>query len=463
MDSNLASAANRFPVYFRAPILLTLVWILWGVNVWVFQRFSISYPEILNFDPTTLLSPKRIITSGLLMIVGIVVVIVGFTTRFPFSDVLLFPSLLYLTMIFCLVMPMNYLHRPGRERLLSNLARVVFPAATGVLFVEVLLGDVLTSISKVIADIEVTGCVLAAHMVTPSNGLDGSLNHEVNDMMRNTYSFHEAECADSYMRPLVTSIPFLLRFRQCWVQYRATGKAFPNLLNCCKYLSSMPVIWISALTQKDGHMSRELKAAWIFAVSFNSFFSFMWDIVMDWGLCRQGSKHFLLREQLVFDTGNSGNEPILQSKVDEDSLPENEFDAMVRQATVSAIIAVDSKHRQQQSTWFKPHLVYYLAIMLNFVLRILWSFKLSVHFELSQEGLTFVLEVCEVFRRFVWILFRVEWEAVEKGFVVAVPNNGEKDDDSKNSGNVEMLPVDGGEAQLQQRKPRTRLDWGPVA
>lgn len=443
---------------------------LWGVNVWVFQRFSISYPEILNFDPSTLLSPKRILTSGLLMLAGIVVVIVGFTTRFPFADVLLFPSILYLTMIFCLVMPMNYLHRPGRERLLSNLARVVFPAATGVLFVEVLLGDVLTSISKVIADVEVTGCVLAAHMVTPSNGMDGSLSHEVNDMLRNTYSFHEAECADSYMRPLVTSIPFLLRFRQCWVQYRATGKAFPNLLNCCKYLSSLPVIWISALTQKDGHMSRELKAAWIFAVSFNSFFSFMWDIVMDWGLCRQGSKHFLLREQLVFDTGGGAggsiSEPAPQSKADEDALPENEFDAMVRQASASAVIAVDSKHRQQ-SAWFKPHLVYYLAIALNFVLRILWSFKLSVHFELSQEGLTFVLEVCEVFRRFVWILFRVEWEAVEKGFVV--PSNGggggREDDGSSSttaSGNVEMLPVDGGEAQLQQRKPRTRLDWGPV-
>jgi len=45
------------------------------------------------------------------------------------------------------------------------------------------------------------------------------------------------------------------------------------------------------------------------------------------------------------------------------------------------------------------HVIYYLAMMLNFVLRILWSFKLSVHFQLSQEGLTFVLEVCEVFRR----------------------------------------------------------------
>lgn len=392
--------------------------------------------------------------------------IIGFTNKFPFTDVLLFPSLLYLTMAFCLVMPMNLFHRVGRERLLANLARVIFPAATGVLFVEVLLGDVLTSISKVIADVEVTGCVLAAHMVAPtSNYYDPLLttmtttvtSHRNQQQQQHMYSFHEAGCADSYMRPLVTSIPFLLRFRQCWVQYRATGKAFPNLLNCCKYLSSMPVIWISAFTQQEGHMSRELKAAWIFAVSLNSFFSFMWDIVMDWGLCRQGSKHFLLREHLVFDTASdflsnirasSAPTPQLQEKEDND---DNEFDAMVRQASAT-LGEIDIDKSNKHMVWFRPHLVYYFAIALNFVLRILWSFKLSVHFQLSQEGLTFVLEVCEVFRRFVWILFRVEWEAVEKGFV-SVPNE---------DGEIQMQQLQPQQQQQTNRRARTRLDWAPA-
>jgi len=271
---------------------------------------------------------------------------------------------------------------------------------------------VLTSIAKVLADVEVTGCVLAAHLVTP---LHGQTPAPVTGSQ--AYASFERECADSWMRPLVTSLPFMLRFRQCWVQYRVTGRAFPNLMNCVKYLSSLPVIWISAYTQQEGHFSREVRAAWIFAVSFNSFFSFMWDIVMDWGLCRQGARHFLLREHLVF--AQWGHAPAGFAWQEDDGV-------------ASGGSAGDDAAGEDSEGRYSP-LVYYVAIALNFVLRILWSFKLSMHFQLSQEGLTFVLEVrarhgrarantpaskvCEVFRRFVWILFRVEWEAIEKGLI----------------------------------------------
>jgi hypothetical protein len=466
-SASLLTFANHFPVYFRAPILLGLVWILWGVNTWVFKAFHINYGELLNFDQTTVLSPRQVIASGLFFILLVGIVTLGFAYKIPFQDVLLFPSILYLTMAFSLVMPMNFLHRPGRERLLHNLARVFFPAATGVLFVEVLLGDVLTSISKVIADVEVTGCVLAAHMVTPKE--TELYVHDPNEM-KSSYSFHEAECADSWMRPLVTSIPFLLRFRQCWVQYRVTGKAFPNLMNCAKYMSSLPVIWISAFTQQEGHFSKELRAAWIFAVSFNSFFSFMWDIVMDWGLCRQGAKHFLLREHLIFES--CGNPQALDPKVETRMSGEdgdlNEFAKLVHQASVNERSSNKNGDSCTSSFAGSGHIIYYLAIVLNFVLRILWSFKLSVHFQLSQEGLTFVLEVCEVFRRFVWILFRVEWEAVEKGAVSysAASTGGAS---SGRGAGMGILVVDNNEF-FEKKSPRvttgrTKLDWGvaPVA
>lgn len=443
---------------------------LWGVNIWVFKVFHINYPEILNFDASTMLTPKQIILSGAALIIFVCIVTLGFAYQIPFHDVLLFPSLLYLSMAFCLVMPMNLLHRPGRERLLHNLARVFFPAASGVLFVEVLLGDILTSISKVIADVEVTGCVLAAHMVTPKE-----LEDELHDPaeMTGSYSYHEAECADSWMRPLVTSIPFILRFRQCWVQYRVTGKAFPNLMNCAKYLSSLPVIWISAFTQQEGHFSRELRAAWIFAVSFNSFFSFMWDIVMDWGLCRQGAKHFLLRERLIFDSwggppqdGSTSPRPLAARPQEGDD--SNEFDKLVRQASY-AVDGVKPSASGISNCEGGGYIVYYMAMMLNFVLRILWSFKLSVHFQLSQEGLTFVLEVCEVFRRFVWILFRVEWEAVEKGGVgsaIGVANGAA----IGHKGMGVLVVDDGGSDMFREKKSpkpvhgnsRNRLDWNPV-
>jgi len=125
------------------------------------------------------------------------------------------------------------------------------------------------------------------------------------------------------------------------------------------------------------------------------------------------------------------------------------------------------------------HMVYYGAIVLNFILRILWSFKLSVHFQLSQEGLTFVLEICEVFRRFVWILFRVEWEAVERGVAPSVVANGmvaatANAAISRSPSGIGILVVEdkGDDIFREKKSPKpihassmsrgNRLDWGPA-
>ena len=73
----------------------------------------------------------------------------------------------------------------------------------------------------------------------------------------------------------------------------------------------------------------------------------MWDVTMDWGLCRGGSKVVLLRDHRLYSSPT----------------------------------------------------VYYAAMAWDFLLRILWSFKLSSHLRLSGDGLLLVLEVLEVLRR----------------------------------------------------------------
>ena len=56
--------------------------------------------------------------------------------------------------------------------------------------------------------------------------------------------------------------------------------------------------------------------------------------------------------------------------------------------------------------------MYYGAIFLDLMLRCTWSFKLSPHLDHFNdlEGGIFVMELLEVFRRFIWIFFRVETE-----------------------------------------------------
>ena len=64
-------------------------------------------------------------------------------------------------------------------------------------------------------------------------------------------------------------------------------------------------------------------------------------------------------------------------------------------------------------------MMYYTAIILDFILRMTWSLKLSPHLDHwnDLEGGIFGLEVLEVARRWVWIFFRVEteWVRTSKG------------------------------------------------
>lgn len=56
--------------------------------------------------------------------------------------------------------------------------------------------------------------------------------------------------------------------------------------------------------------------------------------------------------------------------------------------------------------------LYYAVIAVDLLLRCTWSLKLSVHLEHFNdiEGGIFLLELLEVFRRWMWAFFRVEAE-----------------------------------------------------
>lgn len=63
-------------------------------------------------------------------------------------------------------------------------------------------------------------------------------------------------------------------------------------------------------------------------------------------------------------------------------------------------------------------LFYYCAIIMDLALRLCWSLKLSSHLQRHATGQAFVFlfEILEVFRRFVWNFFRVEWECVKEKY-----------------------------------------------
>ena len=64
---------------------------------------------------------------------------------------------------------------------------------------------------------------------------------------------------------------------------------------------------------------------------------------------------------------------------------------------------------------FRDSIVYYIAVLLNFVLRFTWSLKLSSHLHTvaELESGVFLMEALELIRRWMWVFFRVEWEVVK--------------------------------------------------
>ncbi len=84
-----------------------------------------------------------------------------------------------------------------------------------------------------------------------------------------------------------------------------------------------------------------------------------------------------------------------------------------------------------RSTLLFPRPIYPIVILLNLVLRLTWSVKLSSHLHHSSSSTSlggdsdsgfyvpgaaviFWIEVAELFRRWIWVFFRVEWECVRK-------------------------------------------------
>ncbi|CAN6608777.1 protein Erd1p [Trichomonascus vanleenenianus] len=206
----------------------------------------------------------------------------------------------------------------------------------------ILLGDALTSYSRVLADFVVSiGTAVKGH--TPLEAPDRGIGQPL-------------------VIPLVSAYPYLVRFKQCYKDYRVTGQK-QHFYNMVKYATSIPMIVLAAMLKCnfEAISTETLFQFWIVAAFINSTYGFFWDVTFDWNL------------SLFFPNIKTG---ILRPSLS-----------------------------------FKYPAVYYLAVVQDFFLRYTWAVKLTSHaqFADSERGL-FILALVEVYRRWVWVFFRVEGE-----------------------------------------------------
>ncbi|KAJ1813541.1 Signal transduction protein, partial [Coemansia sp. RSA 2599] len=158
-------------------------------------------------------------------------------------------------------------------------------------------------------------------------------------------------------------LPNVFRLLQCVRRYVDSGDAFPHLANGAKYSSTIVTIWLASANRiVGGHVWRSI---WVASAIANSCFTSLWDLLMDWGLFESRSKHRFLRSELKFDR-----------------------------------------------PW-----VYYVAIVVDVILRFVWITQISPNFfsfghKVHQSTIAYIAAVLEVLRRFLWNFFRVENEHI---------------------------------------------------
>lgn len=136
------------------------------------------------------------------------------------------------------------------------------------------------------------------------------------------------------------------------------------------------------------------------SVFVNSLYSFWWDLTNDWGL-----------SILSFSKKEPSYQPL--------HVPTPRLSHQPRHSRAYSTSSRPSTYPFLRSVLLLPDpYIYYFLIVLDLVLRFTWSLKLSRHLHEihERESGIFALEALEVMRRWAWVMGRVEWEAVRKGY-----------------------------------------------
>ncbi|KAI1500075.1 EXS family-domain-containing protein [Biscogniauxia marginata] len=379
VEPELDSFSLTFPLPYRVAFIIVLAVWAWGVNLHYLYTLKIDVPALIRYPsrssphhPPHHLSTYRLATVLSSVFVFSLLLFWAFTHRNPALvqrwDWLPLTYLVVLAAVFAVPNARNRLSDSGRARLRSTLKRIMvggIAEAKDGKFGDILLADVLTSYAKVFGDLYVALCMF----LRSSSG--------------SATARPDRSCGGALAVPLVMAAPSLIRLRQCLIEYGrvrrgpispAAGWGGQHLANALKYATAFPVIIFSALLRGGGDDNDSSSSAtayyrlWVLSCAVNSLYSFYWDVARDWDLT-------------------------LFSGARECEAPDHAF-GLRRPLRIG------------------PPVLYYVVIAADLLLRCTWSLKLSPHLSrlADREGAIFALELLEVFRRWVWIFFRVETE-----------------------------------------------------
>lgn len=170
----------------------------------------------------------------------------------------------------------------------------------------------------------------------------------------------DRRCGQNYLLDsIVGSLPNLIRISQCLTEWRVTNDS-QHIGNFFKYCSNLPMVMINVLIQYNYN----LNSIWVLFAVVNSCYTFYWDLVNDWALFKR------------------------------------------------------------QRRFLYPKKLYLVVVLYDLFGRFIWIakfFKNDILFH-TENG-WFYLELIELFRRWLWILVKLEVDYItmEKDFGSGIP------------------------------------------
>ncbi|CAI9716999.1 xenotropic and polytropic retrovirus receptor 1-like isoform X1 [Octopus vulgaris] len=351
---------------YRGPFLLILDVFLLGMNTYGWRTSGVNHVLIFELDPRNHLTHQQLLetASGLSVLWAASVLLYLFSNSLNIPA-FISPFTLVIILVAYLINPLQIFHHRARFWLIRILLRIVSAPFHHVGFADFWLADQLNSLAPVMLDFYYFICFYAI----------------VFNWQTTEYKTASTCLQTKYgIRAIVNCLPAWFRFAQCLRRYNDTHLKFPHIVNAGKYATTFLVVIFHSIYKmyKEKHAalpdagSDEMDVSyeteqtifyytWIVALLISSCYTFTWDIKMDWGLLEKtkGENKFL-REECVY--AYSG--------------------------------------------------YYYFAILEDFILRFIWTLKVSVieNGMVQKEVASTILMILEVFRRFIWNYFRLENE-----------------------------------------------------
>ena len=357
VDSTPSTVA--FYRLFRGPAVIILFMYMVSFNVVVWQLFGIKYRPMFQFGKGVMPTARELADYAGLFAVCFTVLTAAFFVCLGLKAAQVWdkiiPCIMWGVILLVLFNPLKFMHRKGRFALIKSLLRVATAPFHKVTFGDFWLADQLNSLVVVFLAVEYSVCYVC-----------WDWTHAPDSQVCGLKTFLG-------IRPVLTVLPAMFRFWQCIRDYYDSGKV-QHFLNAIKYSMTFWVVVTAALYSLHYPSGYPVNGAWdtigkvyvtlwATASCVRALYTFVWDVNRDWGLWRTTQKgRWLLREDIVY------NRP-----------------------------------------W-----IYHLAIFLDLILRFAQTLKISlgVYLHVSSDLLFTSLAVAEVFRRFVWNFFRVEFQHV---------------------------------------------------